>query len=352
MLTDFFAYRYADVKIWSAFTIKEKRLILQTYRIVSDQIAPYYVDGKESPSGKTFWTDLHNKIATELGMKSLSPLAYSYPTTFNGKQTTVSGTWPMISVCENWLLADFQDGLNPDEFVKERIGLLEVAFRKSLESLEENNRHLETVIKGTKQGDISEPAIRLRESLGAGLDWLKKKNSDENEKYRSAVEELNTRLRQSGCGLHYHNGFIQFSKDQKIAVELEAPFWNLISDPKWVNVDTDMKEAVDRRDTGAKDPAFYAARSLESTIKIIAIERGWSTGNEIGVSNYIDKLSSKANDFIERWEADFLKKFFTEIRNPHSHGAGPSLMPELATQQVDWAIEFCMSWIKSLITRI
>ena len=31
-----------------------------------------------------------------------------------------------------------------------------------------------------------------------------------------------------------------------------------------------MKEALDHRDTGQRDAAFYAARALESTIKIIS----------------------------------------------------------------------------------
>ncbi len=75
--------------------------------------------------------------------------------------------------------------------------------------------------------------------------------------------------------------------------EAEEPFWKLVADPIWKNVDTDMKEAIDRRDGGERDPAWYAARALESTIKIISGEKGWSHGREKGAHNYIDNLAKK-----------------------------------------------------------
>ena len=34
------------------------------------------------------------------------------------------------------------------------------------------------------------------------------------------------------------------------------------------------------------------------------------------------------------------------------HGPGDEPMPELSPQQTDWAIEFCMSWTKSLIKQL
>jgi hypothetical protein len=62
-------------------------------------------------------------------------------------------------------------------------------------------------------------------------------------------------------------------------------------------VDHDIKEAIDLRDTHGRDPAFYAARALESTIKIISDEKGLSTAKERGAHNYIDNL--KRDGFIE-----------------------------------------------------
>jgi hypothetical protein len=114
-----------------------------------------------------------------------------------------------------------------------------------------------------------------------------------------------------------------------------------------------MKEALDQRDSGGADPAFYAARALESTIKIISDRKDWTHGGEKGVSNFIDNLGSKKNgNFISDWEREALRAFFTDIRNPIGHGAGSAAMPKLTEQQTNWAIETCMSWIKSLIQRL
>jgi AbiJ N-terminal domain 4 len=167
------------------------------------------------------------------------------------------------------------------------------------------------------------------------------------------VDELNTRMRQAGYELHYHNGFIQRSVDPVVEDQIEQPFWDLVADATWKNVDLDMKEAIDLRDNGGRDPAFYAARALESTIKIVSDMKGWSHGGEKGAHNYIDNLGSqRADQFIKDWEANELKNFFTRIRNPLSHGPGSEEMPALSPEQTDKAIEFCMSWIKSLIRRM
>jgi hypothetical protein len=192
------------------------------------------------------------------------------------------------------------------------------------------------------------PGLHLPGDPEVGLRaWNKKKN----DAFQAAVDELNIRFRQAGCKLHYHNGFIQISDDELILQELENPFWTLVAHPTWKNVDTDMKEAIDRRDGGERDPAWYAARALESTIKIISGEKGWSHGREQGAHNFIDNLAKKDALFIERWEADALKSIFTELRNPFGHGPGSAEMPMLTPQQIDLAIELCMSWVKSLIKR-
>ena len=74
---------------------------------------------------------------------------------------------------------------------------------------------------------------------------------------------------------------------------------------------------------------------------------------ERGAHNYIDNLSAAKNGpYIEAWESKSLKQFFTDVRNPFGHGAGDAQMPGLTDQQINWAIEFCMTWVKSLIQRM
>jgi hypothetical protein len=187
-------------------------------------------------------------------------------------------------------------------------------------------------------GDHLETARKLREAKTSA--------------FRTHVEELNTRFRQAGYPLNYHNGFIQISTDDLVQKEVETPFWNLVADAVWANVDLDMKEALDLRDTDGRDPAFYAARALESALKIVSDKKGWTHGGEKGAHNYIDNLASKKNGYIAAWESTSLKEFFTHVRNPFGHGAGSSQMPSLSRNQTEWAIEFSMSWIKNLIRRL
>ena len=69
MLTDIFAFRYANKPIWKKFTQREKRLLVQTFSIIGEQLEPYYnYQGKDSPVGKAFWKDIHDRLAVELGL--------------------------------------------------------------------------------------------------------------------------------------------------------------------------------------------------------------------------------------------------------------------------------------------
>ena len=167
-------------------------------------------------------------------------------------------------------------------------------------------------------------------------------------------DSFNTSLfRLAGTRLNYHNGFIQVATDQLVEEQIERAFWAVVADPLWKNVDIDMKEALDRRDANDRDPAFYAARALESAIKIISDQKGWTHGGEKSAHSYIDNLGSKKNGaFIKDWEREALKSFFTAVRNPFGHGPGSAEMPELMVEQTSWAIETCMSWIKGLVQRI
>jgi hypothetical protein len=347
LLTDIFANRYRE-PTWSEVDASVERLIVQGFRILSEQICPYYYNGKETERGKTFWTNLQSRLSMELGLKSLAALGYAYPSTYQGQQITVSGTWAMVTVCENWMLEKYDGRVPPDRFIKERISLIELGFRLRETEIAALNAKLPEEMERADKGR------RLNRSLpvmpGRPSEGLKAQNAIINSQFRSCVDELNTRFRQAGCNLTYHNGLIQRSGDQVIADHIESPAWQLVSDPKWTNVDTDLKEAIDRRDNDGRDPAFYAAKALESAIKVISAEKGWTSGTERGAANFVDNL--RAGRFVEVWEAESLKLFFGKVRNPFGHGPGSEPMPKLTMEQTDWAIETSMVWIKSLVQRL
>ncbi|MET3264174.1 hypothetical protein ABIF38_005680 [Bradyrhizobium japonicum] len=332
--------------MWETFYEEHRRLLVQGYQLLND-ICPYYVDGNEDKRGKEFWTLIHDLLARELGLKELSPPYVGY---YN-KQNQWQGYHPSrVQMCETWMLETFDGKTSADRFVKERLSLVEIGFREHEKFLATLNANLAgniAIAEGFDRTVTKGVGLLI---LGNTADAVRAKNASLNAKFQGAVNELNARFRQANCQLHYHNGFIQVSEDQTVAEEIETPFWRLVAEPKWHNVDHDMKEAIDLRDTGGRDPALYAARSLESTIKIISGEKQLTTDKEKGAHNYIDNLMGAK--LIEVWEMEALKHFFTKVRNPFGHGPGAAPMPSLTDQQTNWAIENSMIWIKSLIRRM
>lgn len=354
MLTDIFAERYANVPLWQEFRDNDRRFIIQSFRIVAEQLYPYYnSDKKENPISKEKWTSIHDKLSMELGLEELSEKAFLYNTVWQGKTSQNVRFNTIYVVCKNFVCAPFDGSIPVDRFMKERISFVEIAFRERHEDLIAANQKLERDL--LKIATAPAPAVRRRgiRAPGDRASGLKAWNQRLNQAFTDAVNELNVRMKNAGYDLNYHNGFIQRTVDPVTEEHIEAPYWTLVSDPMWKNVDLDMKEAIDRRDSGSRDPALYAARALESTIKIISDEKGWTHGNERGAHNYIDNLgSNRAENFITGWESGLLKDFFTHVRNPLGHGPGNEEMPELSPDQTTWAIEFCMSWVKSLILRL
>jgi len=346
MLTDIFAERYANRIIWNAYTETEGKLLMQCYRLVED-IFPYWDgSGKAIESAKRNWKSIHDQLARELGVSELSPLAYAY-TAINGQY--VSGIYTFDHVCKTFMTAPFY-GRSADQFVKERLSLVELAFRLRGEELEKENAERAANTAGAKLQDALHSHAR---GFSSSAEGMARYYESINAAFRQSVDELNERLRRAGTKLNYHNGFIQIASDELVEAQIEKPFWALVADPIWKNVDIDMKEAVDRRDAKDRDPAWYAARALESTIKIISGRKGWTHGGEKGAHSYIDNLHSKKNgSFINEWETKTLKEFFSSVRAPLGHGPGEAQMPELSPTQTDWAIENCMSWSKALIERM
>ena len=314
MLTDIFLNRYADVPLWPNFGEHDRRFLVQAFRIVEEQVYPYFKDGKVSEPAKQKWQIIHARLSTELGLMELSQRFYSYQETVAGKSSTCSGFFEWNYVCQKFVCAIPDNSILVDQFMKARISFFEIAFREFYEDVQRANEELpsrmadwDSCMARTPRPGILVPTVDVSPKAHP----LELMNRSLNDRYNSAIEEFNTRARQARYALHYHNGFVQISNDEHIKSEIEQPFWAIVSAPIWKNVDTDMKEALDRRDGGRRDPAFYAARALESTIKIISDLKGWTHGSEKGAHNYLDNLGSKKNGmFIESWEKQALKGFF------------------------------------------
>ncbi|SMF35844.1 MULTISPECIES: AbiJ-NTD4 domain-containing protein [unclassified Pseudomonas] len=352
MLTDVFFRRYANRLMFESVGQKESALFVQAYRIVNEQIWSYYgATQKVNESVKRIWTDIHDRLAMEIGVKELSPKYYSYQTEYMGKPYTKSGFYEMNFVVEQWLNLRFSEDLNPDIFVKRRLSFVELAFRKREEQVAQANSEFPRQLAEAKMQD-SKPRGPIT-IPGSRINSVRAINQSLNSIFADNVNELNERFKQAGMPLHYHNGYLQITQDAQLQEQVEQPFWLLVQDAPWANVSIDMAEAIDLRDTGGRDPSFYAAKALESTIKIICELKNWTIGNERGVSDFLNHLESKANGaFIEGWERQSIQRFYSDVRNDLGHGPGSKDMPNFTTQQIDQTIEFCMSWVKSLIKRL
>jgi AbiJ N-terminal domain 4 len=352
MLTDIFAYRYQDRPIWSEYTELEGRLLNQAFGIVKDALPYYNSDGKEIEENRLKWKTLHDRLARELGVNELSQRYYSY-TQKNalGQEWPVSGFFSWDYVCGQFVNAPFTGQTDPDRFIKERISFVELAMRLRGDEIAQANAQLPKA--------LAEAAIRHagpRRGLrlpGSAVDGVKARNAALNSTFENQVAELNERFRRAKVPLTYHNGFIQVAQDATIEQQIAKPFWDLVADPLWKNVDIDMKEALDRRDSNDKDPAIFAAKALESAIKIVSDTKGWTRGTETGAAQYVDNLVSKVNGgYLAVWEGEMLKDYFRKVRNSVGHGPGSEPMPELTLVQTDWAIETAMSWVRTLVRRM
>jgi hypothetical protein len=331
VLTDIFTIRYENVSLFKVFGRRESRLLLQMFTIL-EEIEPYRDrEGKIRVEAKAFWSTVHKRVSNELGVKWLSNPCYEIHLGIGEYRRAETRQRDDIFICQNWMIAQPKEGENVDDFVKDRLSLFEVGMREKYHEIEKYKTWI-----------ASNPQMETH--------YIKKLAPIE-KLHAAGAEEVNARFKSSMIPIHYHNGFMQIKRDDLISTEIEQPFWSTVSDPLWENVDKDMKEAIDQRDSGGKDPAFYAGKALESTIKIISTLLEQNHGGEKGAHSYIDNISKKSIKFIEEWEAESLKAYFTKIRNPLGHGPGLEPMPQLTFEQSSLAIEVAMSWIKLLVDR-
>jgi hypothetical protein len=309
MLTDVFFRRYANRPMFTTVGQKESALFVQAYRIVNEQIWSYYgYDKKIDESVKAIWSSIHDQLSMEIGVKELSLKYFSYQAEWLGKPYTNSGWNEMNFVVEQWLNAKFTENMDADMFVKRRLSFIELAFRTREKQVAlENQKFPRQLAQAEMQDKMPQKPMTI---LGRRSDGVRAMNESINKAFAANVQELNERFKQAGMPLHYHSGFIQITQDELLQLQVEQPFWLLVKDAQWKNVSIDMVEAIDRRDTAGRDPSFYAAKALESTIKIICEIKKLTTGKEKGVSDFLNHLERKANGaFIEDWERQSIQRF-------------------------------------------
>jgi hypothetical protein len=357
LLTDAFFRRYEGTILWSSFGESERRFLGQAAQLIADDLfvrnKVRYKNAEDDPAMKA-QEAAHIKLARELGVSYLiSPRFTHQWKAPNGN--TMSQNFPRSTDQKTklYLSTEFKDSFSADLFMKYRLSFIEIAFQERANQISARMRALTAMLPGSSS-DAAAYGSLVSDRQGS---WQAKEKfaiEAEESAFSSHVRELNERFRQAKMPLSYHNNLIQLSHDALIEEEIERPFWSLVSDPRWSVVDQQMKEALDERDRGERNAVSNAFNALESTIRTISNDKGWTSGNERGAANCIDNLVKERNGkrFIEVWEKDALVSIFGSIRNQFGHGPPsgqplPSMLPE----QQAWAIDTCMVWIKSLILR-
>lgn len=282
------------------------------------------------------------KICSELGYQSLDkPQRYLQP----------DWDYDAYRVFKNYV---FDESINQTE----KLSFFEVLFRDAEQHLLSEIDFLKTHIPKYEERSLEIKQLSKSKAVNYYNDGEEKLNKakPQLEKKQQALTNLritiNKRLKQHGIPLSYHNGYFQQSTDPTIEKEVEEPFWKLVAESKYENVEKDMLEALDTYDSNGRDPAFYAAKALESMIKIVCKEKLLATGTEKLTAHYINHLNAKDDGPIiindERTELEALLK----IRNNlGAHGPGDEQMPELNDQQALRFIHSAMIWIYTLSKR-
>ena len=321
MITDIFARRYHGI-FWFEQAAAEhlQPLFMQAAHLL-------FTDLQQAlEPDDAFYKAVHDRLARELGLPVLPVQGDNY-----------------YRRCAAYLAQPYDlwndHHGNPDTFVKRRFSMLELLFA-AFEALADRRSERPPANRGifSRSGERKD-----QEPQGPGA----------RQAVGRAISELNQRLHQSRTGLAYHNGMLQRATDTLAEERVAAPFWEVAASRGWDTVDRDMKEACDRADRLEPEASNHAMRALESAIKLVSDKASASMGNERGAANYIDNLlSERSGRLIKRWEGDALKALFRDVRNPMSHGGGAVAPDPLTPAQTTWVIETCMSWIKSLASRV
>lgn len=350
MLTDAFFARYAHVPLFDSFEERHRRFLSQVAQLIVEEVLPdgKKKDQKNDPSFKAL-TSVISKLERELGVKPLVSTHWKYewklPNGNMASQMRPRSVWSQTTL---YLTSKFTVGLDPDHFIKRRISFVELAYQERAASLVRARGALIAVLGPNPTTGATAAPHNTGWTTEQWHDFEKTEAA-----FKEQVHELNERFRHADIPLVYQNNLIHLSDDALSNRVVEDPFWQIVADQKWQNVDLLLKEAIDRRDNNDRDAVSPAMQGLESVIKIISNDNGWTTGNENGAANYINNLVPLRNGvrFIEVWESEALIKLFGQIRNYFGHGPGSAPIPALRPEQTAWVIENVMIWVKSLIRR-
>lgn len=162
MLTDIFANRYVDITLWPSFEEKDKRFLVQAFRVISEQLYPPWDHGRENKRSTVAWKSIHDKITMELGLVELASHHSGYWGTMNGNRIWCPVSYSDHDVSRTFMLTVFDGSIPADRFMKERISLIELAFRERHDEILLANEQLPKALIRAQVDDLK---VNLRARL-------------------------------------------------------------------------------------------------------------------------------------------------------------------------------------------
>lgn len=347
MITDIFSRRYpdADLKnIGNAFFVQISKIYddhhLGIRKALLEKVPNYKYSGYADEHIRIIAQAL-NKICTELGIETLDKPAY---------QTLSKHGYNDYRIFQKYIFDTEVDPL-------EKLSFLEILFRdaeshlldetsfieKKLPEYQARSEHIKNLSeeKKTKFHNDGE------ENIASSIPVLESKKSA----LTVIRTEVNQRAKMHSLDFSYHNGFFQKSDNPAIEEKIMSTFWELVSKQKYKNIETDMLKAYDLYDSNDRDAPLYAAKALESMLKIVCLEKNFTSNSNKPAGFYLDMLNKKENGpVILNEEKEELVSMF-RIRNSHGHGPGENPMPSLTAQQTIRYINASAVWVVNLSKR-
>ena len=166
------------------------------------------------------------------------------------------------------------------------------------------------------------------------------------------IEDLNHRLTQAEIPLQYRNGRLEPSDDSVVAEHIEKPFWDLVSQDKWLGASNHMKCALDHLGANTTTAVLEAGKALEAVLREIAGDRV-EQGDKMPITSCANTLASKG--IIPGHEYEQIRVFAKHVRNENSHAERSSANEnpiKWSIEEANFIVEFCMVTIKRLIRSV
>jgi AbiJ N-terminal domain 4/Abortive infection C-terminus len=196
--------------------------------------------------------------------------------------------------------------------------------------------------------DLMSIALAIVERVGSSVQEYRWSEYDIKQSGASAIEEINSRMREQGFGYSYENGHLVRVDSQFTHAEAVVPALSLIHEAGFKGAEQEFRAAhKNLRASNYREAISDALKSLESTIKSICDSNGWPYEKTDGSARLIAKLFD--NSFIKpEMQSEFaslrslLESGLPTVRNstPAGHGQGAKVVeisPALATFAVNIA---------------